>query len=105
MASPHVHSQDAHVAVMSGTVRLGYGRTLDKGLAAASSAGQFCIARANEPHFEGSDEPCLIIGTALGGWTTTMIGSLPQEPAEHTRSGARKRPLLESSAWRLQPES
>lgn len=73
-ASPHVHSQDAHVAVMSGTLQLGYGRTLDKSRATAIAAGQFFIARANEPHFEGSDEPCLIIGTALGGWTTTMIG-------------------------------
>ncbi len=73
-APAHVHSQDAHVAVMSGTLRLGYGRAVDPSRAVAIPAGQFFIARANEPHFEGSDGPCLIIGTAMGGWTTTLVG-------------------------------
>lgn len=73
-APPHVHSQDAHVAVLAGTLRLGYGRVADRAKAIAVPAGQFFIARANEPHFEGSDGECLIVGTAMGGWTTTPIG-------------------------------
>lgn len=73
-APAHFHSQDAHVAVMSGTLRLGYGRAVVPSRAVAVPAGQFFIARANEPHFEGSDSPCLIIGTAMGGWTTTSVG-------------------------------
>lgn len=73
-APAHFHSQDAHVAVMAGSLRLGYGRAVDPSRAVAIPAGQFFIARANEPHFEGSDGPCLIIGTAMGGWTTTPVG-------------------------------
>ena len=73
-APAHTHSQAAHVAVMSGTLKLGFGRVLDRATAIDIPAGQFFIARADEPHFEGSDGPCLIIGTALGGWTTTPVG-------------------------------
>ncbi len=73
-APVHVHSQAAHVAVMRGTLRLGYGRVADRSRTVAVAAGEFFIVRADEPHFEGSDEPCLIIGTALGGWRTTTLG-------------------------------
>ena len=73
-APPHFHSKDAHVAVMKGTLRIGYGRVADRSKAIAIPAGQFFIARANEPHFEGSDGECLIIGTAMGDWTTMSIG-------------------------------
>ncbi len=36
-------------------------------------AGSFFVVKANEPHFEGSDGECLIIGTALGSWSTTEL--------------------------------
>jgi len=73
-APVHVHSQAAHVAVMRGTLRLGYGRVADRTKTVPVAAGEFFIVRAGEAHFEGSDEPCLIIGTALGGWRTTTLG-------------------------------
>jgi len=72
-ASPHVHSQDAHVAVMRGTLRLGFGPVADRDVTVRVSAGEFFVGRADEPHYEGSDGPCLIIGTALGGWRTTVL--------------------------------
>lgn len=73
-APVHMHSQAAHVAVMRGTLRLGFGRVADRTRTTLVEAGAFFIVRAGEPHFEGSDEPCLIIGTALGGWRTTTLG-------------------------------
>ena len=71
-APVHSHSQAAHVAVMSGALKLGFGRVADRARTVTVSAGQFFIVRANEAHFEGSDEACLIIGTARGGWKTTV---------------------------------
>ena len=70
----HIHSQAAHVAVMRGTLRLGFGRAADRAKAVPVAAGEFFVVRAGEAHFEGSDGPCLIIGTALGGWRTTILG-------------------------------
>jgi hypothetical protein len=72
-APAHYHSQDAHVCVVRGTLKLGFGSRLDKTRAVAVPTGHFFIARAGEPHFEGSDGECLIIGTALGGWRTTVV--------------------------------
>jgi quercetin dioxygenase-like cupin family protein len=74
-APVHSHSQAAHVAVMSGALRLGFGPVADRSRAVTVSAGQFFIVRANEAHFEGSDAECLIIGTARGGWKTTILPS------------------------------
>jgi mannose-6-phosphate isomerase-like protein (cupin superfamily) len=73
-APVHRHSQAAHVAVMQGALRLGFGTIADRTKTVTVRAGEFFIVRAGEAHFEGSDEPCLIIGTALGGWTTTTLG-------------------------------
>jgi hypothetical protein len=73
-APPHVHSQTAHVAVLRGVLRLGFGGVSDRAAAREIRAGEFFIVRADQPHFEGSDGPCLIVGTARGGWTTTVLG-------------------------------
>jgi uncharacterized RmlC-like cupin family protein len=69
----HHHTQQAHVAVVKGSIELGFGKHLDRKNTVKLHAGQFFIVRAGEPHFEGSDEECLIIGTALGGWKTTEL--------------------------------
>lgn len=74
-APAHYHSQAAHVAVIRGTLKLGFGRTLNKVAVVSIPAGGFFIVRAGQPHFEGSDGECMIIGTAPGGWKTTIIGN------------------------------
>lgn len=70
---PHFHSQQTHVMVVKGKIRLGYGKVFDKTKTIELKAGEFFIVRAGEAHFEGSDGECLIIGTALGGWKTTEL--------------------------------
>jgi mannose-6-phosphate isomerase-like protein (cupin superfamily) len=70
---PHTHTQQAHVAVVKGSIKLGYGTKMDKSKTVELKAGQFFIVRAGEAHFEGSDGECLIIGTALGGWKTKEL--------------------------------
>jgi mannose-6-phosphate isomerase-like protein (cupin superfamily) len=71
--APHTHTQQAHVVVVKGSIRLGYGTKLDKAKTMELKAGEFFIVRAGEAHFEGSDGECLIIGTALGGWKTKEL--------------------------------
>ncbi|MCX6612453.1 MAG: cupin domain-containing protein [Acidobacteria bacterium] len=70
---PHTHTQQAHVVVVKGSIKLGYGAKLDKSKTMELKAGQFFIVRAGEAHFEVSDGECLIIGTALGGWKTKEL--------------------------------
>lgn len=72
-APAHFHSQTAHVAVMLGTLQLGFGRITDRARTVQISAGQFFIVRANQVHYEGSENACLIIGAARGGWRTTVV--------------------------------
>lgn len=71
-APVHLHSRTAHVTVVRGTLRLGRGRVADRAAAVAIPAGGFFVVPADEWHYEGSDGECLIIGTAQGGWTTTV---------------------------------
>jgi uncharacterized RmlC-like cupin family protein len=69
----HHHSQQAHVAVVQGTLLLGFGRKMDKAKTKAIQAGEFFIVRPGVPHFEGARGETLIIGSALGGWRTTTL--------------------------------
>ena len=67
------HTQQAHVAVVKGTLLLGFGQKMDRQAAQAIKTGRFFIVRAGVPHFEGSRGETLIIGSALGGWKTTTL--------------------------------
>jgi quercetin dioxygenase-like cupin family protein len=73
-APVHKHSQSAHVAVMQGSLRLGFGPVANRAETVLVRAGEFFIVRGNQLHFEGAEEDCLIIGTAQGGWKTTVVG-------------------------------
>ncbi|MCX6598322.1 MAG: cupin domain-containing protein [Acidobacteria bacterium] len=69
----HTHTQQAHVAVVKGTLLLGFGKKMDQKATKAVKTGEFFIVRAGVPHFEGSRGETLIIGSALGGWKTTPL--------------------------------
>ncbi len=70
---PHTHTQQAHVTVVKGSIRIGWGKVFDKTKTHLLHAGDTFIVRAGEAHFEGSDGECVIIGVALGGWKTTEL--------------------------------
>jgi len=75
---PHSHSATARVFVVKGTLRIGYGTVLDKRRAIAYPAGSYVVVPAGAIHFDGSDEDTVIIGTAVGPWSTTYVdGSAP----------------------------
>jgi quercetin dioxygenase-like cupin family protein len=69
--SPHVHSEDARVTVISGTLLLGEGATMNQRSARSIAAGMFFVVPKNVPHWEGARGDTLIIGTAHGRWVTT----------------------------------
>jgi quercetin dioxygenase-like cupin family protein len=69
---PHTHSQDARVAVVSGTLLLGEGARMN-GDPQPLPAGTFFVVRRNVPHWEGARGNTLIIGVGHGVWTTTTV--------------------------------
>lgn len=69
----HSHSADARVLVVRGTLWLGYGEALDRAAMVAYPAGSFVLVPAGAWHFDGSDEDTLILGVALGPWSTTYV--------------------------------
>lgn len=69
----HWHTADARVAVMRGTLYLGYGDAHDDTRLVAYPAGSFVLVPTGAPHFDGSHEDTLIVGTALGPWATHYV--------------------------------
>ena len=67
---PHFHSQDAHVAVISGARRLAVGPNPDKAASKNYPAGNFVFVPANVEHTMGADVDTIIIGTAIRPWKT-----------------------------------
>lgn len=70
---PHAHTADARVFVLSGALYLGYGEVFERERLQAHPAGSYLLVPAGAHHFDGSDEETLIIGTAVGPWTTHYV--------------------------------
>lgn len=76
--SPHSHSATVRVFVARGALRIGYGASADPARATTWPAGSYVIVPGGAVHFDGSDQDTLIIGTAVGPWSTTYVdGSKP----------------------------
>ena len=78
----HSHNQDARVAVVSGTLKVTVGPTLDKGGAKSYGVGSFLLVPADVPHTMGADVNTIIIGTAMGPWKTHHDGD-PENGHDH----------------------
>ena len=66
----HWHSADARVAVVSGALRVSFGDKLDKDGSTTYSEGTFLLVPKNMKHTMGADVDTIIIGTAVGPWST-----------------------------------
>lgn len=69
----HWHTADARIAVVKGTLYLGYGDRHDEQALRAFGAGGRVLVPANAKHFDGSREDTIIIGTAVGPWATHYV--------------------------------
>jgi len=69
----HSHVATARVFVARGRLKLGYGSKIDKAAATAFPAGSYLVVPANARHFDGADIDTIIIGTAIGPWSTEYV--------------------------------
>ena len=68
--APHSHCADAHVYVMSGELRLAYGSDAQRSRALAYPQGSFLYVPAGHVHFDGAEVDTIILGNAVGPWST-----------------------------------
>ena len=80
---PHSHKATARVVVARGRLRLGYGKRMDKVAASEFPVGSIVIVPAGAVHFDGAAEDTIIIGTAVGPWSTDYVdaGATPSAGA------------------------
>ena len=70
---PHWHSTDEHITVLSGTLLIGDGETLDKTAATKLPAGGYMAMPAKMHHFAFCDEETIIQVHAMGPFDITYI--------------------------------
>lgn len=70
---PHFHPADEHVVVISGTLNMGMGDTLDKAASHALPAGGFMAMPAGEHHYAWTKGETVIQIYAIGPWGLTYI--------------------------------
>ena len=79
--APHRHAATARVVVAKGCLHLGLGERMDKARASAFPVGSTVIVPAGAAHFDGSDEDTIIIGTAVGPWSTDYVDATAKPSA------------------------
>lgn len=75
---PHWHPDERVVAVISGSVRFGYGEKFDEAGTKELSAGGFWTEPARQPHFtwaKGGEAVIYVVGTGPSGTTPVATGS------------------------------
>jgi quercetin dioxygenase-like cupin family protein len=73
---PHTHAQDERVTVLSGSVHVGFGKTLDARAKAGSKRygpGSYYVNPTPERHFLWTDEPVVLQITTHGPWTLEYV--------------------------------
>ena len=70
---PRGHAATARVVVAKGSPHIGYGVVTHKAQAQVFSVGSTIIVPAGAVHFDGPNEDTIIIGTAVGPWSTDYV--------------------------------
>lgn len=71
--APHTHPGHEVVTVISGTFKLGMGKTADPGKAQALPAGSFFALPPDSAHFAYADEDTVVQITTNGPWSLTYV--------------------------------
>ena len=71
--SPHTHPKPEIVTVISGTMRLGTGRTADPSKAQALPAGSFFAMDPGMEHYGSFDEDTIVQINSTGPWGITYV--------------------------------
>lgn len=71
--SPHWHTADEHITVISGALHIGMGETLDRGKAKALPVGAFLWMTAGTRHFAWTERETVIQLHGIGPWVVTYV--------------------------------
>jgi quercetin dioxygenase-like cupin family protein len=81
---PHTHPKAEVVTVISGTFRLGMGKTADQSKAKALPAGSFFALEPGMEHFAYTDEETVVQLNASGPWGLTYVNP-KDDPRQKTQ--------------------
>lgn len=70
---PHTHPKDEQVTVLSGTLLVGVGKTVDASKMIALPAGSFVAIPANLPHYAKAQGEVIIELHGVGPYATNMV--------------------------------
>ena len=71
--APHTHPTDEHVTVISGTLNVGMGTTVDRSHMLKLSAGGFVTAPAEHPHYAIAEGTTVVQVHAMGPFALTYV--------------------------------
>jgi quercetin dioxygenase-like cupin family protein len=81
---PHTHPKPEVVTVLSGTFRLGMGKTADQGKAQALPTGSFFALSPGMEHYAYADEDTIIQLNSTGPWGLTYVNP-KDDPRQKTQ--------------------
>ena len=71
--APHWHPRDERVTVISGTVAVGFGDSVDPAAVTRFGAGGFYVNPANSHHFVMFPEESVVQVTGIGPWEINFV--------------------------------
>ena len=82
--APHTHPKPEIVTVISGTARLGMGKTADRAKAKVLPAGSFFAMSPGMPHYFLADDETVIQLNSTGPWSLTYVNP-KDDPRQNTQ--------------------
>ena len=76
--APHTHDTTARVFVLNGVLLLGQDASGDHRKIVRVTAGEVVLVPGGMAHYEGAEGETVIVGVALGPWTTHFIDTPPR---------------------------
>jgi len=74
---PHTHTVAKRLLVVTGTLLVGHGATLDSSRVQALQSGGFLLMPAHHPHYEGGRGQTVVALYGVGPLRTTFLTSTP----------------------------
>jgi quercetin dioxygenase-like cupin family protein len=72
---PHTHPVDERVTVLSGSIAVGFGTSVQREQAKRFGAGSFYVNPPDQAHYVFSDEGVVLQITAMGPWRVEPISA------------------------------
>lgn len=70
---PHTHPHAERVTVLSGSIHVGFGETVDKKASQAFTAGDYYVNAPEAVHFVWTDTPVVVQITGFGPWEVHAV--------------------------------